>query len=50
VHEALKGAGAKYEIVAEQTANWSPAESLMVTQNVLDKTILQDADRYAEVK
>src|SRR5260370_42677331 len=35
VHETLKGAGAKYEIVAEQTSNWSCAESLTVTQNVL---------------
>src|SRR5258707_2960889 len=35
VHETLKAAGAKYEIVAEQTANWSRAESLTVTQNIL---------------
>jgi ABC-type sugar transport system substrate-binding protein len=35
VHETLKGAGAKYEIIAEQTSNWSCAESLTVTQNVL---------------
>ncbi len=35
VHETLKGVGAKYEIVAGQTSNWSCAESLTVTQNVL---------------
>src|SRR5258708_13758583 len=35
VDETLKAAGAKYEIVAEQTANWSRAESLTATQNIL---------------
>jgi inositol transport system substrate-binding protein len=35
VHETLKEAGEKYKIVAEQTGNWSRAEALSVTQNIL---------------
>jgi inositol transport system substrate-binding protein len=35
VHKALAAAGAKYQIVAEQTANWARAEALRVTQNIL---------------
>lgn len=35
IHEALKAAGAKYKIVAEQTANWKRDEGLTVTQNIL---------------
>jgi inositol transport system substrate-binding protein len=35
VHETLKEAGEKYRIVAEQTGNWSRAEALSVTQNIL---------------
>jgi inositol transport system substrate-binding protein len=35
VHDTLKAAGDKYKIVAEQTGNWSRAEALSVTQNVL---------------
>jgi inositol transport system substrate-binding protein len=35
VHKALAAAGDKYQIVAEQTANWARAEALRVTQNIL---------------
>lgn len=35
VHEVIKAAGSKYKIVAEQTGNWSRAEALTVTQNIL---------------
>ena len=35
VHEGIKSAGDKYKIVAEQTGNWSRAEALTVTQNIL---------------
>ena len=35
VHDTIKAAGQKFEIVAEQTANWARSESLTVTQNVL---------------
>jgi inositol transport system substrate-binding protein len=35
VREVIKAAGDKYKIVAEQTGNWSRAEALTVTQNIL---------------
>src|ERR1700756_3400932 len=35
VHDAIKTAGDKYKIVAEQTGNWSREEALNVTQDVL---------------
>ena len=35
VHDTIKAAGQKFEIVAEQAANWARSESLTVTQNVL---------------
>jgi inositol transport system substrate-binding protein len=35
IKEAVKAAGDKYKIVAEQTANWSRATGLSVTQNIL---------------
>src|ERR1700745_398187 len=35
VHEGIKAAGDKYKIVAEQTGNWSRAERVTVTQNIL---------------
>lgn len=35
VHDALKKAGPKYKIVAEQTANWARDQGLTVTQNIL---------------
>jgi inositol transport system substrate-binding protein len=35
VHESLAAAGAKYRIVAEQTANSSRAQALTVAQNIL---------------
>jgi len=35
VHEAIGKAGAKYKIVAEQTANWARDQGLTVTQNIL---------------
>jgi inositol transport system substrate-binding protein len=35
IQEALRPAGGKYEIVAEQTANWQREQGLTVTQNIL---------------
>lgn len=35
IHEALKAAGPRYELVAEQTANWQREQGLTVTQNIL---------------
>jgi inositol transport system substrate-binding protein len=35
VHAGLSAAGAKYKIVAEQTANWARDQGLTVTQNIL---------------
>jgi inositol transport system substrate-binding protein len=35
VHEGIKAAGDEYKIMAEQTGNWSRAEALTVTQNIL---------------
>src|SRR5260370_37830470 len=35
VHDTIKGAGEKYKIVGEQTANWARSERLTVTKNVL---------------
>jgi len=35
IHEILLKAGAKYRIVAEQTANWQRDQGLTVTQNIL---------------
>jgi len=35
VREVIKAAGDKYKIVAEQAGNWSRAQALTVTQNIL---------------
>lgn len=35
IHDALVAAGPKYNIVAEQTANWARDQGLTVTQNIL---------------
>jgi len=35
VHEVLDAAGPKYQIVAEQSANWQRDQGLTVTQNIL---------------
>lgn len=35
VHETLAAAGARYQVVAEQTANWARDQGLTVTQNIL---------------
>lgn len=35
IHQALRSAGSRYRILAEQTANWQRDQGLTVTQNVL---------------
>ncbi|MBV8401770.1 MAG: substrate-binding domain-containing protein, partial [Acetobacteraceae bacterium] len=49
IHEALKAGGDKYQIVAEQPANWDRGKALSVAQNILTSLAGNPPDVFLSV-